>query len=664
MIGKKKSKLLVFIMMLGILWLKQNVYAGQMDNVIQFNDHCYKLFTEKKNWISAQEFCRSLGGHLVTISSEAENNFVTSILDGSAAMIGLSDAETEGTMVWVTNEAVVYTNFSSGEPNNERNEDYCLIFTNGKWNDGHLEREKWNFVCEWDSKIPQKKNTYTITYDYKGGTKIGEKDNPESYNSNQTIILAAPGKTGYIFIGWYADSKLTKKISRIKKGTTGNLKLYAKWKPIVYHITYNKNGATDGSMTKDMNVAYDKKIKLKSNKFKRTGYSFAGWSTTKKGKVQYKNNQEVSNLSYKNNETVNLYAKWNLKHYTIKYVSIPENLNVDWKTNKIDYTVEDAFSLSKPECEGYIFKGWYIDKAGKKAANTSIEKGSTEEKVFYAKFTPIKYTIEFNGNNVINDVPAKLKCVYGKNYTLPGSSVEGFDGWNTAADGSGVAYQAGQSVKNLINENGSTIILYAQLRMKNKIEHIHFAGRDFILDASKADPYNYTDSNEIAKKLIDIFRGNTGITTVNNSPVNVALGTSNVPDNNIILFACGRQNNGTSCWIYAHSVYYSLFGEAIGGGSGPYSNSYLVGGAKGVTEANYDIFNRLGVKHTVGAYLRTTTHSMIVLGYNKTGIAILEGNANGKGLVRISNYSWNIFNSAILKNGARPINFIIQPKQF
>jgi len=37
-------------------------------------------------------------------------------------------------------------------------------------------------------------------------------------------------KKGYIFKGWYSDKKCTKKVTQIKKGSTGNVTLYAKWK--------------------------------------------------------------------------------------------------------------------------------------------------------------------------------------------------------------------------------------------------------------------------------------------------------------------------------------------------------------------------------------------------------------------------------------------------
>ena len=55
--------------------------------------------------------------------------------------------------------------------------------------------------------------------------------------------LAAPTKKNYVFMGWYRDSKLTKKGARIAKGTTGNITLYAKWQ--LEKLNINKVGNED-----------------------------------------------------------------------------------------------------------------------------------------------------------------------------------------------------------------------------------------------------------------------------------------------------------------------------------------------------------------------------------------------------------------------------------
>ena len=74
-----------------------------------------------------------------------------------------------------------------------------------------------------------KKTKYTITYNLNKGKN--NKNNPTSYNiTTKTIKLKNPTRKGYTFQGWYSDKKCTKKVTQIKKGSTGNVTLYAKWK--------------------------------------------------------------------------------------------------------------------------------------------------------------------------------------------------------------------------------------------------------------------------------------------------------------------------------------------------------------------------------------------------------------------------------------------------
>ena len=74
-----------------------------------------------------------------------------------------------------------------------------------------------------------KKTKYTITYNLNKGKN--NKSNPTSYNiTTKTIKLKNPTRKGYTFKGWYSDKKCTKKVTQIKKGSTGNVTLYAKWK--------------------------------------------------------------------------------------------------------------------------------------------------------------------------------------------------------------------------------------------------------------------------------------------------------------------------------------------------------------------------------------------------------------------------------------------------
>lgn len=98
-----------------------------------FNGHTYFRSNTNATWSAANTAATALGGHLVTISSLAEQNIFNGI---GVHWMGFTDQVTEGEWVWVTNEPVTYTNWNGGEPNNSGNEDYAAMNWSGNtWND-------------------------------------------------------------------------------------------------------------------------------------------------------------------------------------------------------------------------------------------------------------------------------------------------------------------------------------------------------------------------------------------------------------------------------------------------------------------------------------------------------------------------------------------------
>ena len=80
---------------------------------------------------------------------------------------------------------------------------------------------------------------------------------------------------------------------------------------------------------------------------------------------------------------------------------------------------------------------------------------------------PIRYSISFNGNGSTSGSMEKLEnCYSDEIYTLPENTFvkTGYEfiGWNTSADGTGVAYTDKEEVKNLTEVKDSTVIFYAQ----------------------------------------------------------------------------------------------------------------------------------------------------------------------------------------------------------
>jgi hypothetical protein len=108
------------------------------------NGQVYEYVTTALSWTDAklaaeQRTFKGIQGRLVTINSAGENEFVRGFrtLTGDLrAWIGLTDAATEGTFLWISGELLSYTNWDAGEPNNQlEGEDYVEIFASGFWND-------------------------------------------------------------------------------------------------------------------------------------------------------------------------------------------------------------------------------------------------------------------------------------------------------------------------------------------------------------------------------------------------------------------------------------------------------------------------------------------------------------------------------------------------
>jgi hypothetical protein len=137
---------------------------GIPEDAIQWvNGHYYKRFDEGHNWLDVVNYCKSMGGYLVTITSSDEQDFVDSLLkDGEKTCywIGATDEGDEDNWRWVSDEPWEYTNWSWGEPNNaQAGEHYAEIqmWKEYTWNDGEREGDvgehsldNHGYICEWD----------------------------------------------------------------------------------------------------------------------------------------------------------------------------------------------------------------------------------------------------------------------------------------------------------------------------------------------------------------------------------------------------------------------------------------------------------------------------------------------------------------------------------
>ncbi|XP_039608886.1 C-type lectin domain family 4 member C-like [Polypterus senegalus] len=74
-----------------------------------FNTKCYYFSTNRLTWKDSRDFCTSMGGHLVIIESEEEQNFLlnkTAKTTDNSYWIGLTDQKIENKFFWVNNESL------------------------------------------------------------------------------------------------------------------------------------------------------------------------------------------------------------------------------------------------------------------------------------------------------------------------------------------------------------------------------------------------------------------------------------------------------------------------------------------------------------------------------------------------------------------------------
>lgn len=313
-----------------------------------------------------------------------------------------------------------------------------------------------------------KKQVYTIDYKLNGGELLD--GNPTEYEvDTKTFTLEKPVRKGYTFEGWYTEASYKHKITKIEKGSTGNLTLCAKWKRNKYKIIYKGNGATSGTMSDVKTCKYGKTYTLAANKFKRKGYVFMGWNTAADGSGKsYANKAEIKNLSSKNNKTITLYAQWERKSYKIIYELNGGTMTTSNPTKYYDST--KTFRLNAPERVGYTFLGWYAEPEFKNKI-TKIKKGTKKNYTLYAKWKANQYEIMFDGNGAVGGTMQPMTgCQYDQNYILTNNSFERagyeFVGWNTMPDGSGAFYRNQAQIKNLTSEKNGTVTLYAQWELK------------------------------------------------------------------------------------------------------------------------------------------------------------------------------------------------------
>ena len=141
----------------------------------KYNGHRYAVLDKGLTWDEAKAYCEYMGGHLATIASQSEQDYIESLLgDGNrnSYWIGAEMNSNGSYSNWITGEAISYTYFYRYQPDYAYGqEDALMMYRNnngvgpcfGYWNDlnknGTCQSQPFfgtvNFglICEWETEV-------------------------------------------------------------------------------------------------------------------------------------------------------------------------------------------------------------------------------------------------------------------------------------------------------------------------------------------------------------------------------------------------------------------------------------------------------------------------------------------------------------------------------
>jgi uncharacterized repeat protein (TIGR02543 family) len=316
--------------------------------------------------------------------------------------------------------------------------------------------------------------SYSITYNYNGGTAPSTA-NPSTYTAlTDTITLNAPTRNGYTFLGWTVTSSeqvvtFLPLTQTIPAGSYGNLTCAANWSENTYTIAYELNGAAHPQTP----VAYSFTEQVAIADPVLAGYTFTGWTVTNSEStspaitptknVSFGPGTVFGNLNFAVSappSTGGGNGNWNQITYNITY-----NLNggSHGASHPNTYKVTDQISIDIPAKMGYTFAGWTVTSdsissplptSGNPATTFGPSNGVYGNLTFTANWSTDAYTITYNAgasdasftNNTnpgtynIEDTPITLTSAGAKRngYT--------FDGWTITVSTAGVAIPDGMTV--------------------------------------------------------------------------------------------------------------------------------------------------------------------------------------------------------------------------
>lgn len=278
-------------------------------------------------------------------------------------------------------------------------------------------------------------NAQTLTYHGNGAT--GGNTAAQSGKTGDELTTNANGFTrdGYTFVRWdtakdgsgtaYGEGK--NGVSQYTMKPAGN-DLYAIWKANPATIQYRNDWPNTTGSTPDTTGNTGDTVTISQNSFDRPGYTFTGWSTSKRGDPSL-NPGDKHTLEP---GTTTVWAQWKANPAHLVYNSNIGGIGSETKTvdGVVDQTVK---TLGNPfDRPGYTFSGWNTQADGKGKAYdpgadytlTANDKSTPKNtSVLYAQWTINKVTLKFDPNGGVGGYPSINTDAFGS-VTIPKDAKE------------------------------------------------------------------------------------------------------------------------------------------------------------------------------------------------------------------------------------------------
>ena len=386
--------------------VQEFIYDSEIYNY-RVKEHLYDDYYNHEFWANKQE-------DLIPYKNSTSENYIVYHSDRSTTM---SVALLTNTLVFPVLEFDGYTNTgwkNSSEKTVEVSE--LLSFDQGVI---HL-------YAIWEA------NGNRVVFNGNGATNGNMEDQIIATDSSANLAQNIYIRTGFTFIGWAttpAGSVAYSDCASFAMDKTSVTNLYAVWAPNENGINFHANGGI-GTMSVQSATTGETKA-LSQNQFTRSGYAFAGWSTTPTGAVEY---TDQAQYTMGTDSSYTLYAVWTPIQYSISY-------NLGGGTdmgNQEEYNIEsDQITLIAPTRSGYVFAGWTGEGIIEPTKDVSITTGSIGHKTYTAVWAA---TVHLHANGGEGTIASVTVITNTSEYVLPKHTYtrDGylFDGWSLSANGS------------------------------------------------------------------------------------------------------------------------------------------------------------------------------------------------------------------------------------